>query len=74
MTRPWAICTRSLMPGTSVSRERVLMSPSTHGILISKVCPLPVGSANRVNEAGAGSVSSMFSMAASFIFWSCVVT
>ena len=70
-TRPSALATNSLMPGTSMSAERVAISPRAQGILTSKrFVPVSAsGMANTVKPAGAGSVSHMASIAASFMRW-----
>lgn len=58
------------MPRTGWSMERVAMSPSTQGTLIS-ACVVRVstsGIPNTVKPAGGGSVFHIASMAAIFIF------
>ncbi len=69
--RCFASATRSRIPGTGWSIERVAMSPSIHGIFTSSrvLRAAGSGSPNNVNEAGAGSVCHMLSIAAIFIFW-----
>ena len=59
------------MPSTGVSSERVAISPSTQGIRTPYfvVSSAISGRPNSVNEAGAGSVSHIASIAAIFIFW-----
>ena len=63
--------TRSWMPGTCSSSERVAIRPSAHGMrtaaLVSRACML--GMPNRVNEAGAGVVCHSASIAATFMCW-----
>lgn len=59
------------MPGIGVSIERVPISPITHGTRSARcvVRCCTSGMPNTVNEAGAGSVSHIASIAAIFIFW-----
>ena len=59
------------MPGITVSSERVPIRPMTHGMRIAKrvVRAVTSGRPNTVNAAGAGSVSHIDSIEASFIFW-----
>ena len=66
-----ASSTKSLMPGTRLSAERVAISPNTHGTLTSYlvVWVLRSGMPKTVNDAGAGSVFHIASIAAIFIFW-----
>jgi hypothetical protein len=61
----------SLMPGISLSSERVPMRPITQGIWIAEVVLHLgfVGPAIRLKPAGAGSVSHMASIAASLVCW-----
>ena len=69
--RPSALSTISKVPGISLSIERVPIRPVTQGICTAKwvVRSLMLGTPNTAKEAGAGSVSHIDSMAASFIFW-----
>ncbi|CFO83434.1 Uncharacterised protein [Bordetella pertussis] len=67
--------TRSSMPSSGVVSERVPISPMTYGMEIANsfLRSSWLGMAIRLNEAGAGSVCHMASMAAIFIFWCSVV-
>jgi hypothetical protein len=59
------------MPGMTVVSERVPMMPMAHGMWTAKCVSRAFWSGKpiAVKAAGAGSVSHMASMAASFIFW-----
>jgi len=63
--------TRSWMPGTCSSSERVAIMPSAHGMrtaaLVSRSSML--GRPNSVNDAGAGAVCHSASIAATFMCW-----
>jgi len=69
--RSRARATRSKIPSSGLSIERVAISPSSHGILTRAcvTCSRSSGSPNRVKLAGGFSVSHSASMAATFIFW-----
>ena len=71
LMRPCAFVTSSSIPGIGVLRDRVAIIPSAHGTLISIRFSWVAGSgiAKSVNDAGAGAVFHMASIAASFIFW-----
>ena len=74
--RALASSTSSKIPGTGWLIERVAISPSTQGIWMRACVTRSFwsGSPKIVSGAGAGSVCHIASMAATFIFWFCVVS
>jgi hypothetical protein len=66
--------TRSLMPSTGRSKDRVAIKPSSHGnSILWRVTRLSIsGKPKTVKLAGGGWVSHIASIAAIFIFWSSV--
>ncbi|MNL50955.1 hypothetical protein D3C87_1740170 [compost metagenome] len=73
--RSWALSTSSLMPGSSLSSERVVIRPPTQGTESDQIgSPSAPGMAMMVQGAGAGSVWKAASMAATFMIWFSVAT